>query len=106
MNSHGQNRHSRISIDLAAIRYNYQKLKTLSGGSQLIAVVKADAYGHGAIEIAKALPHADAFAVAAVGEAVSLRESGITQKILIMGGFISVAELQSCIDLKLDPVIH
>jgi alanine racemase len=104
LNSHGQNRHSRISIDLAAIRYNYQKLKTLSGGSQLIAVVKADAYGHGAIEIAKALPHADAFAVAAVGEAV--RESGITQKILIMGGFISVVELQSCIDLKLDPVIH
>jgi alanine racemase len=106
LNSHGQNRHSRISIDLAAIRYNYQKLKTLSGGSQLIAVVKADAYGHGAIEIATALPNADAFAVAAVGEAVSLRESGITQKILIMGGFISVAELQSCIDLRLDPVIH
>jgi alanine racemase len=106
LNSHGQNRHSRISIDLDAIRYNYQKLKTLSGDSQLIAVVKADAYGHGAIEVAKALPNADAFAVAAVGEAISLRENGITQKILIMGGFISVAELQACIDLKLDPVIH
>jgi len=106
LNSHGQHRHARISIDLDAIRYNYQKLKTLSGGSQLIAVVKADAYGHGAVQIAKALPNADAFAVAAVGEAVSLRENGITQKILIMGGFINVKELQACIDLRLDPVIH
>jgi alanine racemase len=106
LNNHGQYRHSRVSIDLSAIRYNYQKLKTLSGDSQLIAVVKADAYGHGAIQVAKALPNADAFAVAAVGEAVSLRESGITQKILIMGGFISQAELQTCIDLQLDPIIH
>jgi alanine racemase len=106
LNSHGQNRHARVSIDLDAIRYNYQKLKTLAGGSQLIAVVKADAYGHGACQIAKALPNADAFAVAAVGEAVSLRDSGITQKILVMGGFISPADLQTCIDLQLDPVIH
>ena len=106
LNSHGQNRHARVSIDLSAIRYNYKKLKALSGGNKLIAVVKADAYGHGAIQVAKALPEADAFAVAAVGEAVSLRDSGITQKILVMGGFISAAELQICIDLELDPVIH
>lgn len=106
MNSHGQNRHARVSIDLDAIRYNYQKLKTLADGSQLIAVVKADAYGHGAIETAKTLPNADAFAVAAVGEAVSLRDAGITQKIIIMGGFINPADLQTCIDLQLDPVIH
>lgn len=106
LNSHGQNRHARVSIDLDAIRYNYQKLKTLAGGSQLIAVIKADAYGHGANQIAKALPDADAFAVAAVGEAVSLRDSGITQKILVMGGFISPADLQTCIDRQLDPVIH
>jgi alanine racemase len=106
LNSHGQNRHARASIDLSAIRYNYQKLKTMSGENNLIAVVKADAYGHGAIQVAKALPDADAFAVAAVGEAVSLRENGITQKILVMGGFISPTELQICIDHQLDPVIH
>jgi alanine racemase len=106
LNSHGANRHARASIDLAAIRYNYQRLKTLSGGNQLIAVVKADAYGHGAIQVAKALPNADAFAVAAVGEAVALRNNGITQKILVMGGFITANELQICIDHQLDPVIH
>jgi alanine racemase len=106
LNSHGQNRHARVTIDLDAIRYNYHQLKALAGDSQLIAVVKADAYGHGAIQVANALCNADAFAVAAVGEAVSLREGGITQKILVMGGFISAADLQTCIDLQLDPVIH
>ena len=106
MNSHGLNRHARAIIDLAAIRYNYQKLKELAGGSQLIAVVKADAYGHGAAPVAKALPDADAFAVATVNEAVTLRDNGIKQKILVMCGFISAHELQLCIDNQLDPVIH
>lgn len=106
LNSHGVNRHSRAIIDLDALRHNYQFLKDLSAGNRVIAVVKADAYGHGATEVAKALPDADAFAVAAVGEAVSLRNAGIQQKILVMGGFIRGDELQTCIDLGLDPVLH
>lgn len=106
MNSHGPNRHSRAIIDLNAIRHNYALLKDISGDKRLIAVIKADAYGHGSIEVAKALPEADAFAVAAVGEAVVLREAGIEQKILVLGGFIRPEELQTCIEYKLDPVIH
>ena len=99
MNSHGANRHPYAIIDLEAVRHNYRYLKQQAGGNHLIAVVKADAYGHGANEIARALAaEADAFAVAAVGEAVALRKSGIEQKILVMGGFISVDELQVCID--------
>ena len=94
-------------IDLDALRHNYRYLKQLAGGNQLIAVVKADAYGHGASEVAQALAaEADAFAVAALGEAVALRDAGITQKILVMGGFVSADELRSCIDLGLDPVLH
>ena len=77
MNSHGKNRHPRAIIDLEALRHNYRYLKKAAGGSRLIAVVKADAYGHGAAEVAHALPQADAFAVAAVGEAIALREAGI-----------------------------
>jgi alanine racemase len=88
LNSHGANRRSRAIIDLAALKSNYRYLKQQSGGNRLIAVVKADAYGHGAVEVARALPDADAFAVAAVGEAVALREAGIRQKILVLGGFI------------------
>lgn len=106
MNSHGPNRHSRAIIDLQAIRHNYDLLKDITGGKRLIAVVKADAYGHGAIEVTKALPQADAFAVAAVGEAVALRKAGIDQKILVLGGFVRQQELAQCIEHKLDPVIH
>ena len=103
---HGPNRHAHVSIDLEAIRHNYRLIKQISGDQRLIAVIKADAYGHGAVEVARALPHADAFAVAAVGEAVALREAGIEQKILVLGGFIDQAELISCVDNRLDPVIH
>ena len=107
MNSHGVNRHSYAIIDREAIRHNYRYLKALAGDGCLIAVIKADAYGHGATEVAHALAgDADAFAVAAVGEAMALREAGITQKIIVMGGFISAAELRCCIDLELDPVLH
>ena len=106
MNSHGLNRHAWVSIDLEAIRHNYRLLKKISGGNRLIAVVKADAYGHGATEVTKALPSADAFAVAAVGEAVALRKAGIEQKIIVLGGYIRARELQTCVEYQLDPVIH
>ena len=106
LNSHGANRHPRAIIDLQALRHNYRYLKQVAGGNRLIAVVKADAYGHGASRVAQALVDADAFAVAAVGEAVALREAGIEQKILVLGGFTSAAELQTCIEHKLDPVLH
>ncbi|MCP4494066.1 MAG: alanine racemase [Gammaproteobacteria bacterium] len=105
MNSHGANRYSSAIIDLAAIRHNYQLLKQVSDGKRLIAVVKADAYGHGAVEVSKTLPDADAFAVATVGEAVALREAGIKQKILVLGGFISLDELYCCVQNQFDPVI-
>ncbi len=106
MNSHGINRHPRASIDLEAVKHNYRYLKNQVGGQRVIAVVKADAYGHGAIEIARSLPEADAFAVATVAEAVALRQAGIEQKILVMGGIIRTEELQTCIDFSLDPVLH
>ena len=106
MNSHGPNRHAWVSIDLEAIRHNYRLLKKISGGNRLIAVVKADAYGHGATEVTKALPSADAFAVTAVGEAVALRKAGIEQKIIVLGGYIRARELQTCVEYQLDPVIH
>ncbi len=106
MSSHGANRHSCVIIDLDALRHNYRYLKKTAGGNRLIAVVKADAYGHGALEVARALPEADAFAVAALGEATALRESGVEQKILLMGGFTSAVELQNCIGLDIDPVLH
>ncbi|MDH3221928.1 MAG: alanine racemase [Gammaproteobacteria bacterium] len=106
MNSHGLRRHPYAVIDLEALRHNYRHLKKTAGHNRLIAVVKADAYGHGAVEVARVLDDADAFAVAAVGEALALREAGIEQKILVLGGFTTAVELQTCIGLSIDPVIH
>jgi alanine racemase len=107
LNSHGANRHPRAIIDLEALRHNYRYLKEVAGGNRLIAVVKADAYGHGAERVTNALAaEADAFAVASVGEAAALREAGIRQKILAMGGFIDAGELRRCVELEIDPVLH
>jgi alanine racemase len=77
-------------IDLSALVHNYRVLCPSSPRRNVIAVVKADAYGHGAVEVARALvkEKADLFAVATVAEGVELRNAGITQPILLMGAFL------------------
>ncbi len=75
-------------IDLNAIISNYKYITgKLSSGTKLLSVVKADAYGHGAVEVCRALEKCGArnFAVACVEEAIVLRENGITGEILILG---------------------
>ena len=72
----------------------------------MFAVVKADAYGHGAIEVAKALPMADAFAVATTGEALALREAGIKQPILVLQGPSDACQLDAYIQHDLWASIH
>ncbi len=73
-----------VAVDLNAIQNNGLAIKALTG-KQLIAVVKADAYGHGAIPVSKALHTiADMFAVATVQEGIELREAGILKPILIL----------------------
>jgi alanine racemase len=80
-------------IDLGALRHNYQLARRLGGGKAL-AVVKADAYGHGAVRCAQALEaQADGFAVACIEEALELREAGIRAPILLLEGFFEPAEL-------------
>lgn len=81
-------------IDLQALRENYRMARRLGGGRAL-AVVKADAYGHGAVTCARALSgEADGFAVAAIEEALELREAGIDRPILLLEGFFEAAELE------------
>ncbi|MEO8367132.1 MAG: alanine racemase [Pseudoxanthomonas sp.] len=86
-------RPARALIDLQALRHNYRQARTLGGGKAL-AVVKADAYGHGAVRCAQALQdEADGFAVACIEEALELREAGIRAPILLLEGFFEVDEL-------------
>ncbi len=80
-------RRTRVEIDLAAIVGNARTVRALTG-TELYAVVKADAYGHGAVAVAQALTRAKAaagFAVSLVEEGVALREAGITAPVLVMG---------------------
>ncbi len=93
-------------IHLKALAHNYQTIKSYAPNSNVLAVLKANAYGHGLALIAKALPQADAFGVARLGEAILLREAGITQPIVLLEGFFSTDELQLLVDHNLDTVIH
>ncbi|GAB3047785.1 alanine racemase [Stenotrophomonas tumulicola] len=86
-------RPARALIDLQALRSNYRLARELGGGKAL-AVVKADAYGHGAVRCAQALEaDADGFAVAAIEEALELRAAGIRAPILLLEGFFEASEL-------------
>lgn len=73
-----------VTVDLAAIRDNYLQLKALVAPSKVMAVVKANAYGHGMVEVAKALEQigVDVIGVADFDEAVALREAGIKSRIM------------------------
>ncbi|KGM52794.1 alanine racemase [Lysobacter concretionis Ko07 = DSM 16239] len=87
-------RPTRALIDLEALRYNYRLAREL-GGRKALAVVKADAYGHGAVRCARALEaEADGFGVACIEEALELREAGIRAPILLLEGFFEAAELE------------
>ncbi len=86
-----------VTIDLEAILYNYQYAKKLQPTCKAFAVVKSNAYGHGAIEVSRYLDrHFDAFAVAAIEEAMSLRGAGITSPILLLEGVFESEEWALC----------
>ena len=74
-------------VDLGALRHNFKLVREKAGGAAVMAVVKADAYGHGDAVVASLLEEegADEFAVSGFGEAVCLRRAGVTKPILILG---------------------
>jgi len=81
-------RPARALIDLQALRHNYQLAREVTGGAKALAVIKADAYGHGAVRVAQALEaEADGFAVACIEEALELRAAGIRGPVLLLEGF-------------------
>jgi alanine racemase len=95
-------RPSQARLDLGALRHNVKVARQLAPQSKVMAVVKANAYGHGAITIAGALQSAvDALAVACIEEAVELRDAGITLPILLLEGLFEAAELTTAAQLDL-----
>ncbi len=77
-------------IDLGALRHNLAQVRRLAGAREVIAIVKADAYGHGAVPVARALAAEGVtrFGVALVEEGRVLREAGVRGEILVLGGFV------------------
>lgn len=94
------------TIRLAHLRHNYTTLKHIHG-NKLLAVVKADAYGHGAIACARALADlADGFAVATLDEAIQLRQANIKQAIVLLEGVFEAGEYAAVEQYQLWPVIQ
>jgi len=95
-------RPNQASIDLGALRHNVALARRLAPRSKIMAVVKANAYGHGATLIAGALaPHVDALAVASIEEAHQLRYAGIVTPILLLEGVFEKDELESAAEFGL-----
>ena len=99
-------RPARALIDLQALRHNYQLAREVTGAKAL-AVIKADAYGHGAVRCAQALEaQADGFAVACIEEALQLRAAGIAEPILLLEGFFEADELPLIVEHDFWCVVH
>lgn len=96
------------TIRLPAIRANFARAVELAAGREVIAVVKADAYGHGAVACSRALIGAGCrrLAVVTLDEAVVLRDAGVDVPVLVLGGVHGESEADEAIRRDLVPVVH
>ncbi len=99
-------RPTRATISLSALAHNLEQARLAAPNSKVMAVIKANGYGHGLTSVAKGLKQADGFAVACIEEACELREAGFKQKILLLEGVFVANELDLVKQLNLDIVVH
>jgi len=96
-----------VELDAAALRWNVEQFRGRLGPAALGAVVKANAYGHGMLEVARLLREAgvDWLCVNSLDEAVELRRAGHDERVLVMG-YVPLARLESVVELDLQPVLY
>ena len=94
-----------IKIDGDALRHNLSRVKSFAPESRVMAVIKANAYGHGVLQVAEVLSEADAFALAMPGEAIALRQAGISKPLVVLQGFSYASELTALAELDIQPAI-
>jgi alanine racemase len=95
-------RPNQARLDLAALRHNCGIARKLAPRSRIMAVVKANGYGHGAVTVARALePGVDALAVACIEEAVTLRDAGLKAPIMLLQGVFEARELDTAAAMNL-----
>ncbi len=99
-------RPSRVVIDKQALKHNLQRVRELAPHSKIMAIIKADAYGHGLVRVANTLSNADAFGVACLEEAEQLRSASITTPIVLLEGPHEAVDLTTISQLQLEIVIH
>jgi alanine racemase len=100
-------RSARARIDLSALHHNLRIARDAAGSSRVIAVVKADAYGHGMLPVARALSgEVHGLAVSCVQEAAALRDAGIRGPLMLLQGFKDGRELLEAARLCAQPVVH
>ena len=94
-------------IDLEALTHNFHEAKRRAGGRKVLVVVKAQAYGHGAVRVSQHLLGlgADMLGVALVEEGRELREAGIDAPILVMGAIVP-DQAEAVVSLQLTPVVY
>jgi alanine racemase len=94
------------TIHTDALRHNLSQVRALAPRSRVMAVVKADGYGHGLERVARALQGADAFGVAALSDAERLRAAGLSQPIVLLSGFDAHDDLPQLRRLNVETVVH
>lgn len=99
-------RHANIDINQSAIHHNLSRVQTLAPNSNILAMVKANAYGHGSIACLPALQAADALGVATFSEALELRENNWQKPIVMIEGVFSADEWQQAITQNISCVVH
>lgn len=95
-----------VAINLTALKHNLQRVRYFAPNCSVMAMIKANAYGHGITRVAHALNTADAFGVASFEEGVKLREAGIKQPIVLIEGLFQPDELAEVIRLNFTLVVH
>lgn len=95
-----------LTIDLNALKHNLQQVRACAPNSKVIAMVKANAYGHGIVRAAEALSGADALGVACIEEGVILRHAGMTQPIVLMEGLFHADEIDEAAKHQFTLVVH
>jgi len=95
-----------ITIDYTALQHNLEQVHRFAPQAQVMAVIKANAYGHGMIKVAEALNRAHGFAVSCISEALELRKAEFIHPILVLQGYKNQPELQTASANNLRVVIH
>lgn len=93
-------------LNLDAVQHNLAVVRHYAPAAKVMAVIKANGYGHGLLRIAEAAKNVDGFAVARLEEAMQLREAGFQQRIVLLEGFSCAEELIAIAHYQLETVIH